>query len=77
MSLSKAKQFIARHPRLKRMLIRVIHRFPVLDVWLRSRIHLAEHQPSGLNMDVASLPREARPLLDQLRRAHARRGASE
>lgn len=67
MLLTAIKRFISRHAGLKRTLVRVLHHFPTLDGWLRSRIHLAEYRSSNLRMDARSLPRDAQIILDRLK----------
>lgn len=61
-----AKQFLARHPGLRRKIVNAIYRIPALDMRLRAALDQRDDQ-AWRRVDVNDLPEDAREVYEELR----------
>jgi hypothetical protein len=64
--LHLAKRFLARHPGLRRKVVNVIYRVPVLDMHLRAILDQRDEQ-AWRRVDAKDLPEEVRVVYARLR----------
>lgn len=60
--------FLGRHPALKRLIVDVIYRLPVLDAKLRTAATKAIHPDALLDIDATRMPEASRRAYDRMRR---------
>ncbi|HTV84725.1 MAG TPA: hypothetical protein VME63_04935 [Dyella sp.] len=70
--LHLAKQFLARHPGLRRKIVNAIYRVPMLDMRLRAVLDRRD-DPAWRRVDAADLPQEVRMVYSRLRQRMERR----
>jgi hypothetical protein len=61
-----AKQFLARHPALRRKIVNAIYRIPMLDMRLRAALDQRD-DPAWRRVDASDLPDEVRIVYARLR----------
>ncbi|ACA12835.1 hypothetical protein [Xylella fastidiosa] len=66
MSLSRITALIARHDRLKRLMVRLLSCVPAVDVWLRHHVSARKYRRSLLDVGEADLPEVAVSVYRQL-----------
>ena len=68
-----AKRFLAEHPQLRRRIVNLIYRFPILDRRLRRWLQQSAHRPAALTVDAAHLGEAGRTARDRILSRIARR----
>jgi hypothetical protein len=67
-----AKQFLAKHPELRRKIVNAIYRIPVLDMRLRAALDQSDGQAWN-RVDATDLPEEVSVVYARLRQRMGRR----
>jgi hypothetical protein len=67
-----AKQFLARHPGLRRKIVNAVYRVPMLDMRLRAVLDQRD-EPAWRRVDATDLPADVRLVYTRLRQRMERR----
>jgi hypothetical protein len=70
--LHLARQFLARHPALRRKIVNAVYRVPMLDMRLRAVLDQRD-EPPWRRVDAADLPEDVRLVYTRLRQRMERR----
>lgn len=65
--LSGLLHFLGRHPALKRAIIDVVYRFPLIDGKLRTAAHRVIHPEAVLDVDATRMPEASRRSYERMR----------
>lgn len=66
-ALRRSLHMLGRYPAIKRMIVDLIYRFPVLDTTLRTVAHRVIHPEAILDVDASRLPEASRRAFDRMR----------